>query len=65
MKPIPLTDAMIEYIARYGGRCRECGDFDGVCPYSGLPCDDPKKAIRHVLVALNYGATNGFLKSRD
>ncbi len=52
----------IDYVLRYGGRCRECADHLGICP-SGLPCDvdDAKTAIRHVLKALNYGISHGFL----
>lgn len=52
----------IDYVLRYGGRCRECADHLGLCP-TGLPCDvdDAKTAIRWVLKALNYGIANGFL----
>ncbi len=52
----------IDYVLRYGGRCRECADHLGLCP-NGLPCDvdDAKTAIRWVLKALNYGIANGFV----
>lgn len=54
----------IDYVLRYGGRCRECADRLGLC-HNGLPCDvdDAKTAIRWVLKALNYGISNGFLAS--
>lgn len=57
------SDAEIDYIMRYGGRCRGCADEDGVCPSRGLPCDpeDARRAIRHVLNALNYGRAHGYL----
>jgi hypothetical protein len=42
----------VDYVARYGGMCRDCADNHGVCPTSGLPCDDPQKAIERVLRAL-------------
>jgi hypothetical protein len=58
---IEVTNELVNYIARYGGRCRECADEDGVCPTSGLPCGEYDKAIRHVLKALNYGVSHGFL----
>lgn len=53
----------IDYVLKYGGRCRECADHHGLCP-NGLPCDvdDAKTAIRWVLKALNYGIANGFLQ---
>jgi hypothetical protein len=61
-EPIPLTDDVLRYVSRYGGMCRDCADEHGVCPNSGLPCDDPRdKAIRHVITALNYGFGRGFL----
>ncbi len=58
---IPLTDDVVRYVSRFGGRCRDCADEAGVCPGSGLPCDSPDKAIRHVIAALNYGFGNGYL----
>ncbi|MEK1893176.1 MAG: Lar family restriction alleviation protein [Rhizobium sp.] len=62
--PVAITDDLVRYISRYGGRCRDCADEDGVCPTSGLPCGGADKAIRHVLKALNYGAANGFIAAR-
>lgn len=52
-----------EYVGRYGGRCRDCADHDGICPTNGLPCnvEDRNKAIDHVIKALNYGIQHGFL----
>lgn len=64
-KAIPITKEVVSYIARYGGRCRDCADNNGVCPNSGLPCGEADKAIRHVLRAYNYGVENGFLKSTN
>lgn len=65
LKPalLPVDDAMVEYIGQYGGRCRDCADEYGVCPSSGLPCDQPRntKAIKHVLHAINYGVAHGYL----
>jgi hypothetical protein len=58
---IPLTAKVIDYIARYGGRCRDCADENGVCPMSGLPCGGENKAIRHVIEAYNYGIKHGFI----
>lgn len=60
---IELDGAVVDYISRYGGRCRDCADEDGVCPHSGLPCGNAEKAIRHVIKAYNYGISNGFLKA--
>jgi hypothetical protein len=60
-EPIKVTNELVHYISRYGGRCRDCADEDGVCPTSGLPCEGAAKAIHHVLNALNYGVSNGFL----
>lgn len=58
-----VSDETVNYIARYGGMCRDCADEDGICPRSGLPCADRGKAIRHVLEALSYGLEHGFIKS--
>ncbi len=63
MKTIPETKDVVDYVSRYGGRCRDCADYDGVCPGSGLPCGGERdKAIKHVLSALNYGLKNGFIR---
>lgn len=59
---IPVTKEVVSYVSRYGGRCRDCGDNDGVCPGSGLPCGSADKAIRHVLEAINYGVKHGYIK---
>lgn len=59
---VPATQEVVDYIARYGGRCRDCADNDGVCPNSGLPCAHNDKAIRHVLSAINYGVKHGFIR---
>jgi hypothetical protein len=56
-----FTEEHAGYIKRYGGRCRDCADENGVCPSSGLPCGGADKAIRHVLGALAYGVNHGFV----
>lgn len=60
-----VTDEVVDYVLRYGGRCRDCADEDGVCPASGLPCAGREKAVRFVLDALSYGLRHGFLKLRS
>jgi len=59
---LPITDEWLDYIGRWGGRCRECADHDGLCP-KGLPCgrEEAHAAIRHVLEAVNYGIAHGYL----
>lgn len=61
-RPIPTDDETLSYVLRYGSRCRECADHFGVCP-KGLPCepDEARKAIKHVIDALNYGYLHGYL----
>lgn len=51
-----LEGDWVETILRYGGRCRDCADGNGICEGSGLPCepDEARKAIRHVLAARAY-----------
>lgn len=63
MTPIEQARDAREYVARYGGRCRDCADHDNICPTNGLPCnvEDRNKAIDHVIKALNYGIQHGFL----
>ena len=58
---LPESRELIDYILQYGGRCRNCADEAGICPMSGLPCDNGVKAVRHVLKAINYGVANGYL----
>ena len=55
--PEPEAD-VVEYVARWGGNCRDCADESGVCPGSGLPCGGARKAIEHVIKALQYGVTH-------
>lgn len=65
LSPIPATKEVVDYIARYGGKCRDCADqVSDVCPNSGLPCGNVDKAIHRVIGAYNYGVKHGFLKSR-
>lgn len=59
---MPARDTVIDYVLRYGGRCRDCADENGVCPSSGLPCSSARRAVEHVIDALAYGVRNGFLK---
>jgi hypothetical protein len=58
-----FTEAHVQYVARYGGNCRDCADENGVCPGSGLPCADARKAIEFVFDALAYGVSNGYIAS--
>jgi hypothetical protein len=54
-----------------GGGCSSClpkADSDrrkwralGICPISGLPCSNKKKAIKWVIDAINYGVEHGYL----
>lgn len=53
---------VISYILRHGGMCRDCADRDGVC-WTGLPCEEAEKAVKHVLVALDYGLKHGYVKT--
>jgi hypothetical protein len=56
---------IVEYVAQYGGRCRDCADEDGICPSSGLACDTAveRKAIKFVVERLQYGVGHGFIRS--
>ena len=65
MTRAPATEpkSVVNYVLRYGGMCRNCADEDGVCPSSGLPCENADKAVEHVLSALNYGINHGYIKS--
>jgi hypothetical protein len=62
---ITVSKEVVDYIAMFGGRCRDCADCGPVCPNSGLPCGGKDKAIRHVLQAYNYGVKYGFLKPAE
>jgi hypothetical protein len=57
------TKAEADYVMHYGGRCRDCADEDGICPSTGLPCDQPlkRKAVEFVLEAITYGHEHGFI----
>lgn len=60
-EPVGLNRPEIaSYVARYGGNCRDCADENGICPNSGMPCDS-RKAIEHVLKALDYGFKHGYI----
>lgn len=56
-----VTPELVSYILRYGGMCRACADEHGICPSSGLPCENDEKAVRFVLGALSYGLRHGFV----
>lgn len=60
-----VTEAMVDYVLRYGGRCRDCADEFGICPSSGLPCDvgKAKQAIHHTLEAIAYGTKHGYIEA--
>lgn len=53
----------VDFVMQYGGRCRDCADHAGICPNRNLPCEpeDARKAIEHVLAAVDYGVTRGLL----
>lgn len=53
----------IAYVLRYGGFCKDCADENGVCPASGLPCENGEKAVKFVIKALRYGIDGGYIKS--
>ena len=63
-RPIPVTPEIVRYVAQYGGRCRDCADtiVRPVCEGTGMPCGGADGAVRHVLSAINYGFSHGFLK---
>lgn len=54
---------IVGYVARWGGNCRDCADENGVCPNSGLPCGGARKAIEHVINALQYGVLHGYVSN--
>lgn len=57
-----LPKETLDYVIRYGGRCRDCADHFGICPNSGLPCAESGKAIKWVIDAINYGTGMGYIK---
>lgn len=67
-EPVPevgATPGVVDYVLRFGSRCRDCADEDGVCPASGLPCEGARKAVEHVVGALNYGVEHGYITLAD
>ena len=56
-------EEIIRYVSRYGGKCRDCADENGVCPHSGAPCDtDQRRAIiAKTIDALRYGIGHRFI----
>lgn len=57
------SEQVVSYVLRYGGRCRDCADEDGICPTNGIPCEPEVKraVINHTLKALGYGISHGFI----
>ncbi|QIG65992.1 hypothetical protein phiOC_p350 [Ochrobactrum phage vB_OspM_OC] len=57
-------DELVHYILRYGGRCRDCADMDGVCD-RGTPCDYivHKSTIEWSLKAMEYGFKHKFVEN--
>lgn len=57
--------AIEDYVVRYGGRCRDCADEDGVCPSKGTPCDPTveRAVISKTISALKYGIDHGFIEN--
>ena len=62
-----MSDDMIGYISRYGGRCRDCADNNGICPYDSLPCEPAQReeAIKHVLSARAYGLKHRYITESE
>lgn len=60
---VRATEEVVGYVMRYGGMCRDCADENGICPRAGLPCESSpaRKAVRHVIEAVNYGLRHGYL----
>jgi hypothetical protein len=53
-------DQLIEYLMRYGGRCRDCADNHGVCPLTGIGCGESRRAAEHFVKAMEYATKHGF-----
>jgi len=51
-----ITEALVDHILRYGGKCRECGDNFNICMKSGMSCDpdEARRTIRFVLKAREH-----------
>ncbi|MBA8846216.1 hypothetical protein FHW02_004306 [Ochrobactrum sp. RH1CCR137] len=62
---VKTFNQIIDYVMRYGGRCRDCADEDGVCPTNGTPCEPKVKraVIEHTLRSLEYGLSHGFIEN--
>lgn len=58
-------DQIVSYVLRYGGKCRDCADVDGICPNTDMPCGFELKTavIKHTLKALEYGMSHGFIEN--
>jgi hypothetical protein len=56
-------EEIIEYVSRFGGKCRDCADENGVCPHSGAPCDTDQRRviIAKTIEALRYGIEHRFI----
>jgi len=62
---VKTFNQIIDYVMRYGGRCRDCADEDGVCPTNRTPCEPKVKraVIEHTLKSLEYGLSHGFIEN--
>ncbi|MGK8640357.1 hypothetical protein ACRS7F_13375 [Brucella anthropi] len=62
---VQAFNQIIDYVMRYGGRCRDCADEDGICPTNGTPCEPKVKraVIEHTLKSLEYGLSHGFIEN--
>jgi hypothetical protein len=62
---VQTFNQIIDYVMRYGGRCRDCADEDGICPTNGTPCEPKVKraVIEHTLKSLEYGLSHGFIEN--
>lgn len=58
---VSFTDEHVQFIQRFGGKCRDCADESGVCPNTGFPCGAKRQAIESVLRALEYGFEYGHI----
>lgn len=62
---VQTFNQIIDYVMRYGGRCSDCADEDGICPTNGTPCEPKVKraVIEHTLKSLEYGLSHGFIEN--
>ena len=53
-------DDLLDFLIRYGGRCRDCADEFGVCPTTGIGCGERRRAAAFFVGALEYGSKHKF-----